>query len=277
MDNIDKKEKKSQQNRSNYLRRKSELVERSRENRTRIKKELAKARRYSPRNSIHKWVHRFFLKVQGLDFSIQRAFLILLVIACTFYLLTETVSYLREVEGNSTQAWLKAFISEGLMIAFSWRSFRTFSLRAARKLILFGMCAYSLAAISGRVVLTSQRQVTSSTVNQKLIQDLEKDIVRKEVIYKEYLEKGFIGALRKQEKQLDSLRFELSRLRQESTQLQAPHLIEASLITLLAFRLIVMLANMILISQLSSSFRKPTSSQAPTLAKGRPNLVLVSG
>jgi len=135
------------------------------------------------------------------------------------------------------------------------------------------MCIYSLSAISCKVLCVSQKRLTSSTVNQKLIEDLEKDLSRKEIVYQHYLSQNRTGWVRKQEKQLDALRVELAVLRKDSTQMQTPQLISVTLITLLFFRLLVMVANIILIHQLSSSFRRTIHSSQGL----RPPLVLVRG
>jgi hypothetical protein len=182
--------------------------------------------------------------------NFERVFLALLVVATTLFLIRETGLYLNATEGGGT-GLIKAMIGEGIVIALSWLHFSTLKLKLARVILLGAFFAFNLWTLTGSVVSAGESSITRVEIVDQTIRELESTIASKETLRQGAQTQDRKTLARKYEIQIDELRQKLSDARAERLKVQSVRLTQLNTVQSVWFRLIVMSANALLISQLS--------------------------
>jgi hypothetical protein len=190
-----------------------------------------------------------------------------LAIALTGYLMTETTKFFTQTEGGGFMAVWKAFLCEGVIVAFSVIRFQDTFSQIMRHVVLLGMCAYSLWAVSSGVILSANQDYQESSATRQMVTDLEKQVADKESMISTYIARDWIGVARSQQKDSDALRRRLTELRRLKAETRPPQLILNTVLNLVLMRLILMIANILVVRRLKemlscSSLHFKTHSQS---------------
>lgn len=188
------------------------------------------------------------------EFHFERIFIVGLVVLTTLFLIRETASYLTQAEGGA--GLIKALISEGMIMALSWLNFPSFRLRIVRLALLSALFALNLWAISGNAVSANDARLKRAELTVLQIRELESTIQTKESLRIEARIQDRQTLARRYEREIDSLRSELNSVRSERLKVQSPSLTKIQTIQSILFRLVVMAANALLVSQLAGLKRR---------------------
>jgi hypothetical protein len=178
------------------------------------------------------------------------AFLIL-AIFMTVFLVKESANFYLDLNDGPFIAYLKAGIVEGVAVLFSFSRGKNKLIQWSQRLVVVLLCSLTLWTMSGRMIKTASQDTSKVKTITQMIRDLESEQQQKEHLRGELLAKGWIGATRKYEKGIDQIRQKLENLREQSSLLEAPHVIMNSLGILIAFRLLIVLSNLICIHRLA--------------------------
>jgi hypothetical protein len=94
-------------------------------------------------------------------------FLLTLMGAMTYFLVTETAAFYASIDGKWGSAFLKAFILEGVVVAFTLMKAERLILNFAYKLMIGLVYCYSIWVISGS-------SIHSAVQNQRVLQNEQK-------------------------------------------------------------------------------------------------------
>ncbi len=166
------------------------------------------------------------------------------------YLMAETIDYFSNTEGRGILSVIKGCLSELIVIAFSMFSFRDFGSRIMQRVVLVGMTFYSLWAISSGVIVASHREYRESESIRQMIVDTEKQIREKEEASENYLRRDRLSVLRKNQVESDRLKERLNSLRRQSVEARPESLILNTVLNLVLFRFLAMIANILLVRRL---------------------------
>lgn len=268
MDTKDPKLKKQEKNRENYLR---NLEERRAKARARyhlkkqqhaafqesnvislLRAEIPKSVQKSGRRGVTRWrlpVFQWRAIVLGLLIAIS-----------TFFLLKENANFLSQSETSLLDAWIKALVGEGMLVALSAIRVQGLQMQLARVLLLVALFAYNSVALVGGVWTKGTHQLTASQIVRKQVFELEKEIAKVESLRADHYAAGRITLSRKYEKDLSVLREKLSFARGEMLKNPDAENVKVNFSAYAFFRLLIMLGNSFLISHFSAYFqRKPAS------------------
>ena len=226
-------------NRAYYLQNKQRLAEKKqRRKRKNILQLFSKAK--VPAESASIRLPRIFKWVELI-------ILITLSIVMTQYLVKESAGYYLEGNESEVSAYLKAAMVEGIAILFSFSRGRQRSLRVAQKAVMLLLCGLTLFTLSGRIIRSAVQDTSKFRTVTQTIKDLEAERDQKEQLRDKFMSREWIGATRKVDKDLSQVRKRLEELRHESMTVQAPDVVMSGLIILIAFRFLVVAANLICI------------------------------
>lgn len=172
----------------------------------------------------------------------------------TYFLITEAAAFYLDANESTTVAYLKAGMVETVAILFSISRGQSAGLKWAQRTVVVLLCALTLWTLSGRPVQNATQDVSKARELAQTIEGLEQERTQKEALQNQLVHKEWLGAARKYEKGLDEVRMKLDAARKEYTSIQKPHAILNSLGILLAFRLLVVVANLICFHRLAEKF-----------------------
>jgi hypothetical protein len=187
--------------------------------------------------------------------SIETLFLQIFVAMMTYFLVSESADFYISVDGNRAGAYLKALILEGAVIAFSLMRTRSVLLSAAYKGMIVLVYLYSIWAISGSVIHGALKQRTEAALHQKSVQEIEHEIQQKEIIRDRYFQTDRITLARKYDLDLNGLKQKLDETRQSVLKVPNQIVIWNTLATLVVFRILVMLSNVLCVQELGRRHR----------------------
>ncbi len=193
----------------------------------------------------------------GRKVTLERIFILILVGAMSGFLITESARFYRTFDiglGHASypcEAWFKAVILEGALVFFSWAKARNRTLALGYRLMTGIIFAYGLWVMSGSVLQASLQGIHDIELKQTQILDAESVIQRKEAARDHFLKTDRIGMLRQYDRGVDVNRHALSEFRLDLNQLKSPVVIWNTMATLIIFRLIVLITNVLCLNYLS--------------------------
>ena len=201
-------------------------------------------------------------------FWLEIIVLICLNVTMTFYLVKEAAVFYLDAQDPSATALLKSVMVEGVSILFSFSRGKNRVLRWAQRIVVVLLCSLNLWTLSSRPVKTASSDVSKVRMLAQVVRDLEVERAQKEELRNQLVQKEWLGAARRYEKGLDEIRVKLAEARKELNSMPAPQVVLNSLGILIAFRLLVVVANLICFHRLAEqlgfeSVRKPYFSTAP--------------
>jgi hypothetical protein len=184
----------------------------------------------------------------------ETIFLVILVGAMTYFLVTETASFYASIDGKWGNAFLKALILEGAVIAFTLMKAERAALNFAYKLMIGLVYAYSIWVISGSVIHSALQNQRLFLSHQKSVRELEGEVSKLETLRDHYAKTERVGLVRRYDHSLDSLRQNLVESRRTFVQVPDELMNWNSLFTLVVFRVLVMLSNLLCIRELGRRY-----------------------
>lgn len=176
---------------------------------------------------------------------------LVLSVVLTWYLIRESAGFYLEGKDGQLWAYMQAGMVEGGAILFSFPRGKGTLLRWSQKSVVLLLCGLSLWSMSGKVVKsTSQDSYKSSSV-LSTIADLEAEKNQKEMLQQRLIDRGWLGAARKYDRELNQVRQKLVSARLMTEQVQNPHSIAYSLKIMLALRLVIVMMNLISIHRVA--------------------------
>ena len=222
-------------------------------------------------------VFQLFAKVASVEFGgsgggyskllsrLETVILLCLICAMTSYLVAEAAKFYLDSLESPLTAYFKAGIVEGIAILFSFSKGRSIALRWSQKLVVVLLCSLTLWTMTGKLVKSAVQDVSQSQTAAKVIDELVKEQTQKEALQQQLVNKEWLGAARKYEKGLDEVREKLASARKEIANIQAPHVILNGLAILIAFRLLIVVANLICFHRLAEQLNLETPHKRPFL------------
>ena len=193
-----------------------------------------------------------------------------LAIFMTLFLVKESANFYLDLNDGPFIAYLKAGIIEGVAVLFSFSRGKNKIIQWSQRLVVVLLCSLTLWTMSGRMIKSASQDTSKVRTLTQMIHDLESEQQQKEHLRGELLAKGWIGATRKYEKGIDQIRQKLESLREQTSTLEAPHVIMNSLGILIAFRLLIVLSNLIcihrLVEQISSEMSRKLRISYPFMS-----------
>ncbi len=181
--------------------------------------------------------------------------LLLLVGLITGFLFSETARFYSEFDGSSGSAYLKAFILEGAVLAFSLLKGHTAMSRFLYRLMVVLIYSYSIWVVSGGVIQKALHQRMQFEQNRKIVSELEDEISKKTDVRDTYLSVNRITLGMKVDQSLSDFRQKLERSRDVLGQSPSVSVIWNTLFTLVVFRVLVMVSNLLFLQDLGRRFR----------------------
>jgi hypothetical protein len=182
-----------------------------------------------------------------------------LAILMTCFLIHEAAYFYLDAQESPLFAYFKAGILEGLAILFSFSRGNSKLLRGSQKLGVILLCSFTLWVMSGKIVKTAVGDTLKVQTLQKNLQQLEAELAQKEHLRNQFLNRGWLTLTRRYERGIDPIRNRIHSTRQEILSLQSPEMILNHSSILIAFRILLVLANLICIHRLAEQIRKKTS------------------
>ena len=189
----------------------------------------------------------FSIRISGIFKWVELAILIALTVLMTQYLVKESARFYLEGNESLISAYLKATMVEGIAILFSFSRGKRRSLRIAQRGVMVLLCGLTLFTMSGSVVRTAVQDTTKYRTMTQSIKDLETEQAQKEQLREKFMNREWIGATRRIDKDLAQIRRRLEGIREGRLLAQAPDVITNGLIILIIFRFLVVAANLICI------------------------------
>ena len=113
--------------------------------------------------------------------------------------------------------------------------------------------------MSGKVMRSAIHDSTQTRTLMKVVADLEGEAAQKERLHEVMIKREWVGSARRHEKDLDLIREKLASSRQVLTTLQSPEVIMNGLGILIAFRLLLVIANLVSIHRVVEYFSSETA------------------
>jgi ABC-type multidrug transport system fused ATPase/permease subunit len=180
----------------------------------------------------------------------------LLVLVCmmTAYLIVEGAKFYLDTLESPLGAYLKAGMVEGVAILFSFTRGKSVLLRCSQRIVVALLCLLTLWTVTGRLVKSASQDLYKSQVTARVIEGLERERTLKETLQKQFLERQWLGAARKYENEVNEVRKKLDSARKELYSLQSPQVILNGLGIMIAFRFLILAANLISFHLLAEQF-----------------------
>ena len=144
----------------------------------------------------------------------------------------------------------KAMILEGAVLAFALMRGRTWIVGLVYKLMLISIYFYGVWIISATVINSSIQKQTEIIAQQKAVRELEAEIIQDEVVRNHLWKTERITLARKYDLTLERLKQRLNELRQNCIQLPNSAVVWNIMATLVGFRILVLLCNLLFIQYL---------------------------
>lgn len=185
---------------------------------------------------------------------IEILLLISLTTIMTFFLIRESAAFYLDAQEGHVQAYLKAGMIEGVAILFSFSRSGHPVLKWAQRVILVLLCSFTLCVMSGKVVKASVQDTSQIQALQQIIQDLEVQKNQKEILRQGFVDRRWLNKARQYEKGIDQVREKLTQARHEMAAMPTPKIVMSSLSLLIAFRILMLVANLICFHRLAEYF-----------------------
>ncbi len=170
--------------------------------------------------------------------------------AMTLFLVAESAGFYLDAHESPETAYLKAGIVEGVAVLFSLARGKTLFLRWSQRTLALLLCGLTLWTIAGKLLKNASHQEVTFTVQSKTVLELESEQTQKESLRNKFLELGWLTAAKRYEKELDQVRGKLASARLLMDSMHKPEVILNNLGILLAFRFLVVVANLICIHRI---------------------------
>lgn len=248
--------KKQEQNRTNYLKNREKLLERAKARREAEKggsnvipiRAQDTDESFKPKPPIK-------AEVKSKTIHPEVILLIPLVALMTYYLITESARFYQFAELDPVGAYLKAFIAEGIVLAFSAMKAKTASLRWLYRTVLVLTGVYSLWSISASTAANALNQSLASKENQKMFLELEAELKQRIDSRNHYLNLNRITVARSYEQSIDRLSEKLESVRHSIRAVGHSAAAINTAIALIFFRALVLIANSLCVSRLKKLIR----------------------
>lgn len=182
-------------------------------------------------------------------------------IIMTLYLVREAAGFYLEGHDSPCLSYLKAGLVEGIAILFSFSRGKSVILKWSQKLVVVLLCSLTLWTMSGKLVRSAVHDSTQTRTLMKVVADLEGEEAQKERLHEVMIKREWVGSARRHEKELDLIREKLVAARQQLASLQSPDIIMNGLGILIAFRLLLVIANLVSIHRVVEYFSSDTVQQ----------------
>lgn len=187
--------------------------------------------------------------------------LVCLTAIMTYFLIKESAGFYLESNESSASAYIKASMIELTAILFSFSRSKNQFLRWGQRAVVVMLCGLSLWTMSGKVVKNAAQDSAKVQASLQIIQELEAERNQKEALREQFLSRGWLHRTRLYERGLDQIREKLIVARQAMSAMEAPHVIANSLGVLIAFRLILLISNLICVHQIVEFFTREAAHQ----------------
>lgn len=224
-------------NRRYYEKRKEQLLGKKKDGGSRNVLQL-----FSKVVSIEKSV---FSKLRNVLPGIETFALLMLVCMMTSYLIVEGAKFYLDTFESPLAAYFKAGMVEVIAILFSFSRGKSAFLRCSQRIVVVLLCSLTLWTVSGRLVRNASQDISKARLTAQMLEELEGERTQKEALWKQFVERQWLGVARRYEKGIDEVREKLDSARRESSTLQAPNVILNSLGILIVFRFLILVANLI--------------------------------
>jgi hypothetical protein len=178
-----------------------------------------------------------------------------LVATISGFLFSETAKFYSEFDGQAGSAYLKAFILEGGVIAFSVLKGRTTVQRFTYRLMVTAIYAYSIWVVSGGVIQKALTQESIFQNNRQVISELEGEIFKISAVRDTYFSAKRLTAGLSVEENLKIFRQKLEKARAGAQGVPNSSVLWNTLLTLVVFRILAMASNLMLLRELGDFFR----------------------
>ena len=263
--NRNKIEKKKIQNRMNYLNRKDRAFSRVEDRLKQFKNFLLQ-------------VVTILLPKQGIGLiaafirqfdSLEKVAVLAVILMITLFSVRDTVAFLSSTEPDRIGAWLKAISCEGIVLLFSWITFKSIPMKVLKVITLASVFIYSFYTTSGTGLFSASQSFRESSLIDEEILDIRQDIQSKKEAKASYLKTERLTAARQVDKRIDELQDRLSSLRSKASQMTATTVIQIDSAMKTLFRLTALLANILLTHYLALLFQVSQPALETVAAKRR--------
>jgi hypothetical protein len=183
-------------------------------------------------------------------------FLIALTLANTYFLVTETARFYADFDGSWLPAYLKALILEGSVFALtSLIRAKTSFAGILHKSVIALIYSYSIWAISGSVIQNAYQKQAQISQNQKIVTELELEIAKKIALRDSYFQANRVTLASKIDHVLDLLKQKVEQSRNFLAQSPNSLLVWNTLLTLMLFRVLVVISNLFCLKELRRRYR----------------------
>ena len=175
-------------------------------------------------------------------------------VVMTLYLVREAAGFYLEAHDSPFLSYVKAGLVEGIAILFSFSRGKSAILKWSQKLVVVLLCSLTLWTMSGKVVRSAAHDSSQTRTLMKVVNDLEGEEAQKERLHEVMIKREWVGSARRHERDLDLIREKLASARQTLASLQSPEVIMNGLGILIAFRFLLMVANLVSIHRVVEYF-----------------------
>jgi hypothetical protein len=252
------KTKKQIQNRNRYLRNREKVLIQAKERREKSPKKLSNVIPFFkngeiPLNQISSIASK--AKRSALKINREVLFLSPLIALMTYYLVSESARFYQFAEGDASGAYLKALIAEGIVLVFAASKAPTPSLRWLYRGVLGLACIYSLWALSAKTVSEAVNRGVLAIQSQKAATELELELEKRIATRNRLFELNRVTLARSYDSSIDAIQIKLEKMRHSAIEAGSPLAIANTVITLVLFRTIVMIANALCVHRLKRGLR----------------------
>lgn len=188
-------------------------------------------------------------------------FLVLLSLANSYFLVTEMARYYASVDSSlghaSAEAYLKAFLLEGGIVSLCWMvKSKSFFLSLMHHFLIAVIYSYSIWVLSNLAIQGAWIARDQVTLLNKRIATLECEIAKKTTLRDGFFQSDRFSLGSKIDSQITVLKQSLDATSVTLTQLPPVGMIWNNLLSLVCFRILVMLSNLITLKELDRRFQK---------------------
>lgn len=182
-------------------------------------------------------------------------FLQVFVAVMSGFLIHETARFYTSVDGTQASAYLKALILEGAVFAFALMKARTTFTGGIYKTMILLIYLYSAWAISGSVIQNAYHQHSQMTFHEKAVTELESEIQKRTLLRDTLFGSRRITLAINTDRTLAPLKVKLDSSREALLKLPQATVIWNTLLTLVVFRILVMVTNLLCLRELGRSYK----------------------
>ncbi len=188
-------------------------------------------------------------------------FLVLLSLADSYFLITEMARYYVSVDSSlghtSGEAYLKAFLLEGGIVSLCWMvKSKSFFLSLMHHFLIAVIYSYSIWVLSNLAIQGAWIAKDQVALLNKRVATLESEIAKKTTLRDVFFQSDRISLGSKVDSQITVLKQSLDATSVTLTQLPPAGMIWNNLVSVVCFRILVMLSNLITLKELGRRFQK---------------------